>query len=256
MKSLDESIVTALDGSDPELLPYLPYILQDLWELGASPEVVIKLIRKHVLHPSSLRILDLGCGKGAVSIKMAAAFQCRCLGVDAFAPFIEEARLKAREYGVEAHCRFECADIRTRVWDENGFDWIILGSIGPVLGDYYDTLTSLARYLRPQGKIIMDDGYIEDDHSFSHPLIQKRSVVLRQIARAGMKLIAEVIIDKEAIEAADAFIFEKIDKRCRELMGRYPARRDLFLSYIKDQERENEVLETKVACSTMVLGQI
>lgn len=47
MKSLEESVATSLDCSGNSLLPYLPYILQDFWEIGASPEVIIDLIRKH-----------------------------------------------------------------------------------------------------------------------------------------------------------------------------------------------------------------
>jgi hypothetical protein len=45
MKTLEESIATSLDCSEEPLLPYLPYILQDFWEIGASPEVIIDLIR-------------------------------------------------------------------------------------------------------------------------------------------------------------------------------------------------------------------
>lgn len=47
MKSLEESVITAMDGSDIKIFPYLPYILQDLWELGAIPDTMIKLIKKH-----------------------------------------------------------------------------------------------------------------------------------------------------------------------------------------------------------------
>jgi predicted RNA methylase len=83
MKSLEESVVAAMDGSERALFPYLPYILQDLWELGASPGEIIELVRKHANNYSRLRILDLGCGKGAVSIQLAKELNCSCLGVDA-----------------------------------------------------------------------------------------------------------------------------------------------------------------------------
>ncbi len=45
-KSLEECVVTAMDGSDKELFPFLPYILQDVWETGADPEAIIRLIGK------------------------------------------------------------------------------------------------------------------------------------------------------------------------------------------------------------------
>lgn len=42
MKTIEESVVTAMDGPDKELFPFIPYILQDLWEIGADPEVILK----------------------------------------------------------------------------------------------------------------------------------------------------------------------------------------------------------------------
>ncbi len=44
MKSIEESVVTAMDGTDIELFHFLPYILQDLWEIGADPDVIISLL--------------------------------------------------------------------------------------------------------------------------------------------------------------------------------------------------------------------
>ena len=41
MRSLDDCVLTAMDCKDRELLPYLPYILQDFWEIGSEPEVMM-----------------------------------------------------------------------------------------------------------------------------------------------------------------------------------------------------------------------
>ena len=54
MKSVEESAVVALDGTDKELFPYLPYILQDLWETGSDPDVIIEAVRKHKVRESAL----------------------------------------------------------------------------------------------------------------------------------------------------------------------------------------------------------
>ena len=61
--TVEESVVMAMDGTDSNLFPYLPYIVQDLWEIGASPDDVLKLIRKHTTNHSNLKVLDLGCGE-------------------------------------------------------------------------------------------------------------------------------------------------------------------------------------------------
>ncbi len=145
ISSVEKSVVVALDGTDSNLFPYLPYILQDLWELGTSPEVVLKLVRKHTTNQSNLKVLDLGCGKGAVSIKLAKELNCQCHGIDAVKEFIDEAKNKAKEFNVEEYCSFERDDIRVRIRDLKGYDIIVLGAIGPVLGDYYSTLTKVSK---------------------------------------------------------------------------------------------------------------
>jgi len=57
MKSVEESVTAALDGSDADLFPFLPYILQDLWEIGSGPETVTAMIRKHAVDSSEAAVL-------------------------------------------------------------------------------------------------------------------------------------------------------------------------------------------------------
>jgi 2-polyprenyl-3-methyl-5-hydroxy-6-metoxy-1,4-benzoquinol methylase len=256
MKSLEESVVTAMDGVDIELFPFLPYILQDIWEIGADPEIIIELVRKNRGTGSNLSLLDLGCGKGAVSIKCAKVLKFRCLGIDAIKEFINEAKEKARENGVENLCIFELGDIRERIKGLSQFDIIVLGAIGPVFGNYYSTLTILAKCLNNDGIIIIDDGYIENQSNFIHPIIQKQDLILKQIKDSGMQIIDEVIIDKDSIKASDDVIFENIKLRCNELIEKHPDKRWIFENYIKKQEEENNVLETKVVCSTIVIKNL
>jgi 2-polyprenyl-3-methyl-5-hydroxy-6-metoxy-1,4-benzoquinol methylase len=88
MQDLWISVLESLDGKDPRVLPYLPYLLQDRWELGSSAEVVAGLVKKHArVHDRTLRILDLGCSKGAVAIRLARELD----GVDAMADFVASA---------------------------------------------------------------------------------------------------------------------------------------------------------------------
>ena len=136
MQSIEESVVMAMDGSDKEIFPYMPYILQDLWEMGSDPDTIITLINNNFDNHVNLKVLDLGCGKGAVSIKIADKFKCNCHGIDAVEDFIHFARQKAVEYKVDRLCSFEAGDIRESIDELSVYDVIILGSIGPVFGDY------------------------------------------------------------------------------------------------------------------------
>lgn len=250
---IEESVVRAMDGEDKELFPFLPYILQDTWKIGADPETIINLIQKHKDNLPKLNVLDLGCGKGAVSVLIAEKFKCTCHGIDAVPEFIDEANKKAKHYSVDQFCKFEVEDIRIKITTLPANDVIVLGAIGPVLGDYFSTLTALSKNLNPDGIIIIDDGYIENSSDFTHPLILKQNEVHRQIHAAGMKLLDEVIVPKDKIKDADQFILDNMKKRCLELIEKHPGRQNLFQDYIRKQEEEIDVLENKIICSTMVL---
>ncbi|MBM4172519.1 MAG: class I SAM-dependent methyltransferase [Ignavibacteria bacterium] len=254
MKSLEESVVTAMDGADVELFQHLPYLMQDFWELGSSPENIIELIKKYKPDFSSLRILDLGCGKGAVSIKIAAALNCNCYGVDAFGEFIEEAKLKAEEFGVKDLCKFEIGDIRKKACELQGFDVVILGSIGPVLGNYFETLSILKKVIVENGIIIIDDGYFEDESKDVHPLVQKKSEVYNQIKEAGMKILFEGIAVPEEITKSNLHFYEKLNQRSEELIHKFPHKKEIFINYLEKQREENLFLEQKITCATFVIG--
>jgi cyclopropane fatty-acyl-phospholipid synthase-like methyltransferase len=253
MKTVEESVVMAMDGTDPAIYPYLPYILQDTWEIGASPEIIVHLLQSHCREKGAFRLLDLGCGKGIVSVRAAAELGCSCLGIDAVEAFVAEAKSKAAESGVDALCRFEVGDVRNRIKDLSGFDAIVLGAIGPVFGDYRETLIALSPCLKPDGIFVIDEGYFEDDSEHRHPIIRKKGEIMREIAAAGMELVDEIVISEEDIEDADSRIFDNLKARCLELAEANPDKKGLFLDYIRRQVEENVVLETAAVCTTMVI---
>ncbi len=254
-ESVIESVVVAMDGKEKDIFPFIPYLVQDLWEFGTDAELVIKLIYQHQKEYSKLKILDLGCGKGPVSIKIAKEFNCQCWGIDAVEEFIHYAIKKAEEYQVSEICHFSVGDIRQEIKNLAEFDIVILGAIGPVLGDYYTTLTLLSPLLKKNGMVIMDDAYVDNDGDASHPLILRKSEILKQISHAGMNIIQELIMDKDYIEKSNNQIFKTIKNRARELEDKYPDKKTLFQNYIKAQEEENESMENSLTCSVMLIGK-
>ena len=252
MKTLEESIATAMDfGNNTAIVPFLPYIMQDFWDLGTPPEIVINLIQKHCWNYSTLRVLDLGCGKGATSIKVAAALKCNCLGIDGIPEFIETSKKKAQEYDVESLCRFEVGDIREKIKELDKFDVIVLGAIGQIFGDYYATLTTLSKHLSEDGIIIINDAYVEDSSTYQHPAILPRRELLEQFKLAEMELFDEYtdVADNEEYTGQ----FDNIQIRCKELMAKYPEKGFLFENYIQIQADEYYLMENEVICLIMVL---
>ena len=246
-----------METQETAIFPFLPYILQDFWEIGTPPQMVIDLIQKHCKNISNLHVLDLGSGKGAVSVKLAAALKCNCYGIDGIPEFVEASKEKAREYGVDTLCRFEVGDIREKIKELEKFDVIILGATGPMFDDYCTALTTFSKHLAADGMIIINEGYIEDANTSYNPKnpayssILSRKKLLKQISQAGMELTDE-LIDKFSEHAVTKEI-ENITKRCNELKTKYPEKTSLFEKYIQEQVGSYDDLENELESSLMVV---
>ncbi|MCK4942180.1 MAG: class I SAM-dependent methyltransferase, partial [Candidatus Aminicenantes bacterium] len=141
----------------PELVPFIPELLTDLWELGSSPELILQWIHDFDLPPDLIRVLDMGCGKGAVSISLAKKFDFQVKGIDFFEPFLKEAEKKAKEFNVSTLCQFCLADIREAVLSETEYNMVIYTAIGSVLGSLDQSIGKLRLTVNEGGLIIIDD---------------------------------------------------------------------------------------------------
>lgn len=252
MKALEQSILESLDGFQTGLFPYLPYILQDLWEMGSDPETMFSLVKNHI-NKQDLRILDLGCGKGAVSIKLARELDCTVLGIDGMPDFIARAREAAMEYGVSGRCIFETGDIREKIGGLTGFDLVVLGAIGQALGDVETTLKTVRLSLNPSGYVLLDDGYIADDSPVAYNRCLRKSDFYDQIDSAGFRILKEAIIRKETMESNDKTIYASLERRVNELKELHPEKEELFNAYLKSQQFENQMLETEITGGAWLL---
>lgn len=251
MNSIQESIATAMECDDVELVDYLPYILQDFTELGSSAASLTSIVKDNNNNDTA-RILDLGCGKGAVLREMARQVKSICLGIDGIKEFIEHAGAEARKRGL-TQCRFQVGDIRN-IGDIKGkFDFIILGSIGPVFGDYYTTMETLKPILDDDGIIVLDDGYIKEGIAFTHALIGTKGALIEQITRAGMEILKEYPGDEIRNKGEYEKQLQDITKRCHELMVAHPDKKELFKNYLQKQEKEYRNLEEAITSSTMLI---
>ncbi|WP_422096130.1 class I SAM-dependent methyltransferase [Variovorax sp.] len=71
------------------------------------------------------RVLDVGCGTGAITLALAgpSGDAGECVGIDISAPMIEAARARAEREGSQA--RFLCANAQTHAFAPAGFDTIV-----------------------------------------------------------------------------------------------------------------------------------
>ncbi|MBN2093595.1 class I SAM-dependent methyltransferase [candidate division KSB1 bacterium] len=255
MLDLKDSAVQALDGADIELYPYLPYLLQDLWEIGSSARNTIDiLVKNHVPEQvKQLHILDLGCGKGAISIPIAKELNATVFGIDAFPEFIEEARLKSKIWRVANQCKFVAGDIRLEVNKQSGFNLILLASIGPIFGNVEQTLATIQNCLVPHGFISLDEAFIPENSETDLQMYLREGEFYRQITNSNFRIIDQKFASHEEMEESDTDIFTNIEMRARELMVQYPSQKHLFDAYLDAQLKENDVLENVVKNVSLLL---
>jgi cyclopropane fatty-acyl-phospholipid synthase-like methyltransferase len=253
---LQQSVVASMDGKEIEIFPFLPYLLQDLWEIGTSPELITSLLQKNDILNSKSNVLDLGCGKGVISVNLAKEFGCKVDGIDAIPEFINEAKRWAIKYQVDKLSNFWQGDIRKEIYQLRNYDLIVLGSIGPVLGNVETTLKKVKVCLNNQGMVLLDDGYIKRDSLYENPVYLNEEEFWKQIQNSEMKVIDQTIIDTNYIEESDTEIFHHIKIRAEELIHKNPEKTALFENYLKAQSEENEVLENHIICGTWLIQKI
>ncbi|NLN49387.1 MAG: class I SAM-dependent methyltransferase [Clostridiales bacterium] len=250
MTKVEEKLAKSLTAESTELIPYLPYLLQDLWELGSSPKDIIDMIANHLQVSEKTKILDLACGKGAVSIQIAKAFGCKVKGIDIIKDFIDYANKKALEHGVEDLCQFQAGDINEEVAVEKGFDIVILGAVGDVLGNPLETISKLKNTVKSGGYIFIDDAYGNNGFNETYYL---REEWISFFKKAKVKLLDEKFNIGEELKNNNYEQQLLIVKRAEELKDKYPDKVHLFDSYIKSQREECDELENDIKGVTMLL---
>lgn len=249
-KKIEQKLAGSLTAETTELLPYLPYLLQDIWELGSNPRDIISLISEHIEISRDTKVIDLGCGKGAVTIPVCKELGVQAVGIDLLADFIDTARTKAEEYGVSQICEFRVQDINESVKAERDYDIVILGAVGDVLGDPAQTLAKLKGVASEHGYILIDEGYLEgcqDDVRYQNYKYLTLEQWQTLFAELNLDLIAQRTYEDTAESSrTNDYNNRMIKKRAAELSAKYPEKRSIFEGYVKSQEDECEDLDNVV----------
>lgn len=240
------------DGMD-EIEPFLPHLLQDLWALGGCPETAIDLLDSAGVAPQpDDRVVDLGCGKGAMLIQLAKRFGCRGYGVDLMTEFIDDARKLAREHGVAARVEFNTGDMRDAARPASQHGWIVYGHDAPIFGDLGETLHALRHALRPGGHLVLDvtcrKPGAAGEESNELPLLAQ---LPNLFARSGYSELGRRVFPVEEVRASNKANTSAIEKRATELKLKHPDRAQVFDDYVQNQRDESAMLEND--CESLYL---
>jgi len=253
-----EKLAASLSADTTELLPFLPYLLQDFWELGSDPDVMANLIKKYVDISNKTKILDLACGKGAVSVKAAQKLRVKVKGIDLTPEFIKCAEEKAKEFNVDDLCEFLIGDINDAVKTESDYDCVVFGAAGTdVLGGPPEALIKLKSTVKSGGYILIEEGYIpedvkQEDIKFNAGAYFPLQYWLNLFKEVGLELVetasghSEGNLDSKTGLAA-------ITKRANELIKKHPNKKDIFNKYVINQQNEYNDIDNSLECVTWCL---
>jgi SAM-dependent methyltransferase len=260
-RETEEKLVRSLSWETTELLPFLPYLLQDFWELGSDPDVMVKLINKYVIISDMTRVLDLACGKGAVSVKVAHKLRVKVRGIDLIPEFIEYAAQKAKEFEVDDLCEFLLGDINEAVKTERDYDCVIFGAAGvDVLGGAEEALNNLKATVKPGGYILIEEGYIPDDGKRENIRYNADAYFPEQYWKdlfktSGLELIETASGHSEGELDSDSGL-AAITARADELIEKHPDKKALFEGYVRNQQSEYADIADSLTCVTWMLKKL
>ena len=240
-----KKLARSLTAVTTELLPFLPYLLQDLWELGSNPREMISLLERHMPVSDDTKILDLACGKGAMSINIAQNFNVNVYGYDSIREFIGFAKQKAKEWNVEKLCHFTHGDANDIVQTEKNYDCVIFSGAGNILGSPQQTIKKLVNTIKPKGFILIDEAYYyssNDGPKCKYDYLT-HAQWLNLFEENGLVLLEEMSFtggnDRE--RQANAILM-----RANELKQKYPDKREMFDGYVQSKLDECSDLDDRV----------
>lgn len=242
-----EEFGKSLSTNDHEIFKYLPYLLQDLWELGGRPDIQLSLIK--TLNLRDIKILDLGCGKGSSLIKILKYQTGKGVGVDIVEEFVGEAKNKSIEWEIDDRIVFRAEDLVKTLKTEKNYDIVLYGIDSNILGTIEECFRSLKPVLNKGGYVIAETIYPKtemDDSIISQKEFQ------RQVQKAGFVLLEEKFWGIEDVKSMNQEYTAKIVTRAQELIAKYPWKKVMFEQYVNSQIEECKELENDLYCVSVL----
>ncbi len=254
MDNTDQDFLDSLDLLDKEMEKYIPFVLQDLWELGSIPEYIYQLIDNNIDTKKIKKIMDFGCGKGAVLSYLAKRMEFQGFGIDIVPEFIEFANQHSIENSVNDRLNFSIGDILEYIGRNEKYDMVIYGYDSGLLGDVYNTISQLQNSISDSGYLILEIAFTLDQKERIEGLPAKKEL-LEQLDKSVLKTIDKIFWDTNKIRTINNQNNNYINKRIQELKKTYPEQTQIFERYISNQMDECKLIENEMICSTWLMSK-
>lgn len=174
---------------------------QTSWLTAAEQDLFVDWLE---LSESS-SLLDIACGSGGPTLRIARQTGCRVVGIDLQQEGIARAITQAAQCSIATHATFHVADAAERLPFENAsFDAVMCIDAINHLADRKGVLSEWRRVLRPEGRLL-----------FTDPLVLTGLITNEELAiRASIGLFALVPPDlDEALLVQIGFAVERVQNR-------------------------------------------
>ena len=109
--------------------------------------------------PQGARVIDMGCGKGEMLVRLAGRCNARGVGVDVNPAFLADARQRAESRAPQTGLAFHEQHAGDYAAEPCSFDAVLCVGSTEAYGGYRDTLRALAGLVRPHGRLLIGERF-------------------------------------------------------------------------------------------------
>jgi SAM-dependent methyltransferase len=109
--------------------------------------------------PQGARVLDVGCGKGEMLVRLAVRWGARGVGVDVNPAFLADARSRAEARAPQASLTFHEQPASDFPAEPGSYDAALCVGSTEAYGGYREALRALAGIVRPHGRVLVGERF-------------------------------------------------------------------------------------------------
>ena len=236
------SEVAKIMGVDEETIAILPKIAFADNMLNPWGDELLKVF--HLLNLNADKtVLDIPCGGGGVSVRLAKEYGVGIDGYDLLQGFIVKANEYATQQKVNHLCRFSVGDIRNVIKKGKEYDSLLWIAPPHIWDDYRRTVEELRKCVKNNGYIAIADAYLyKNELKNAQPDYETLDETLQAVTAHGDRIIK--LIDYKGSLWAGNYLADREAVAKAIESAESPLEKEIFEKYL-NQINESESSDTE-----------